>query len=734
MGRAAGRAGGAFVFEAAIEDGKVVLCLEGADGFLSTILPEGGSRWTSTSSPDGRSHRPPLGGRAALAVDLPVDFDLGPIRVQMLHVELGSPPTGLTLEAVGRDLSHPRPVRDGVDRMGTLARLTFQEAAATSGPPASRWSSSRRRASGSVLDAGIVAAAATSTSTPTRASTPACWSSHWAGAIKAIGILTTSCPTAPGLGTAAAGLQRVPRRPARLRVHPERRRRDRRPAARRLHGRTPVRAAHRRARLRPVPARPRGERAALLGRLRLVFPIVPRALTVGPALRIGWSTPPLVTLNLGLVLQFDDVLGGGPGPAAAQPHRARGPAEGAASARRRGRRPGARQAAGRHRRQLRLPGAGAERRRCAARLPRRGPARHRLAGRARPLRRADATRARRRRLSSPLQRHPSRPPGPGSGRHRPPLRHRRRPDRRLLRDHQQHAPDGRRGELKAAGAGFPIEAYLGFDALFLFEPVFHFRDRLPRRRGHSLVAGRSLASVRVTGRAHRPRPVGGQRPRVDLDPVLRRRHRLRGRLGGAPPPALPSVSPWDRRSRPRCRRPTPGRRSSPGRRPRWSRCAASTAAPTCSRTRWARSSASRRSCRSASTSTRVGRARAVRRQPLRHHRRRGRRRRGDAPLPRRALRPGRVPRPHRGGEALAAVVRAVPGRVAVSTADYQVPAAQVSFDPGVGDGLPPRAARTARERAPRPAHPGGAGPVRRGGALPVCRAADRLLPGTDANR
>ena len=28
--------------------------------------------------------------------------------------------------------------------------------------------------------------------------------------------------------------------------------------------------------------------------------------------------------------------------------------------------------------------------------------------------------------------------------------------------------------LVAAGGGFRVEAHLGFDALFLFEPVFHF--------------------------------------------------------------------------------------------------------------------------------------------------------------------------------------------------------------------------------------------------------------------
>ena len=85
----------------------------------------------------------------------------------------------------------------------------------------------------------------------------------------------------------------------------------------------------------------------------------------------------------------------------------------------------------------------------------------------------------------------------------------------------------------------------------------------------------------------------------------------------------------------------------------------------------------RRSCPLGIEIDRVGTARALRRRHLRHHRRSrsaGRRNRVDA-VARRALRPGRVPRPHRGGEALHAVVRAVPRPVSsIATDDFGVPA------------------------------------------------------------
>jgi hypothetical protein len=57
---------------------------------------------------------------------------------------------------------------------------------------------------------------------------------------------------------------------------------------------------------------------------------------------------------------------------------------------------------------------------------------------------------------------------------------------------------GAEASLVAAGGGFRVEALLGFDALFVFEPVFHFE--IDFRVGASIrYHGHSLASVRVRG-------------------------------------------------------------------------------------------------------------------------------------------------------------------------------------------------------------------------------------------
>lgn len=314
---AAGRADGALVFEAAVEDGKVVLSLDGADGFLSAILPEGGFAVDFDVLAGWSSERGLyFEGGAALAVDIPVDFDLGPIRIQMLHLELGLAADGLTLEASGAISATLGPFAMAVDRMGTRARLTFPDTGGNLGPANLALEFKPPSGIGLSLDAGVVAGGGYLYLDPEKG--------EYAGvlelafgpvSIKAIGILTTKLPggaegwallllvfgefpaiqlgygfTLNGVG-GIIGLQ---------------------------HGVSidALQSGLRTGVLDSVlfPRDPVANAPTLIRELRVVFPIVPRALTLGPALKLGWSTPPLVTVSLGLVLQFDDVLGAGPGP------------------------------------------------------------------------------------------------------------------------------------------------------------------------------------------------------------------------------------------------------------------------------------------------------------------------------------------------------------------------------------------------------------------------------------
>jgi len=58
------------------------------------------------------------------------------------------------------------------------------------------------------------------------------------------------------------------------------------------------------------PSDPVAEAPRIINRLRTVFPVTPRALTIGPFLELGWGTPPLVTIRMGVIIQLDNALGG----------------------------------------------------------------------------------------------------------------------------------------------------------------------------------------------------------------------------------------------------------------------------------------------------------------------------------------------------------------------------------------------------------------------------------------
>lgn len=312
----AGTATGDVLVEVAIEDGEVRIDLAGADGFLAAILPEGSISvrfdvlvgWSSIRGIY-------VEGGAGLAIDIPIDIELGPIKIQMLHLGFTVSSSGLELEASGAIGANLGPFAMAVERMGTVAVLSFPSAGGNLGPADLSFRFKPPSGIGVSLDAGIVKGGGYLYIDVDRG--------EYAGilelsfgpvSIKAIGILTTKLPggadgwallllvfgeftpiqlgfgfTLNGVG-GVIGLQ---------------------------HGVSieALQTGLRTGVLDSVlfPNDPVANAPTLLGQLRVVFPIVPRALTVGPALKLGWSTPALVTLSLGVILQFDDVLGSGPG-------------------------------------------------------------------------------------------------------------------------------------------------------------------------------------------------------------------------------------------------------------------------------------------------------------------------------------------------------------------------------------------------------------------------------------
>lgn len=62
------------------------------------------------------------------------------------------------------------------------------------------------------------------------------------------------------------------------------------------------------------PKNPVGDAPRIINRLRVVFPVTVRAVTFGPMLKLGWGTPEIVTVSIGFIVQLDNVLPPGDAP------------------------------------------------------------------------------------------------------------------------------------------------------------------------------------------------------------------------------------------------------------------------------------------------------------------------------------------------------------------------------------------------------------------------------------
>ena len=62
------------------------------------------------------------------------------------------------------------------------------------------------------------------------------------------------------------------------------------------------------------PANPVADAPRIINRFRVIFPVTPRALVLGPMVELGWGTPNIITIRLGVLIQLDNALGSGPQP------------------------------------------------------------------------------------------------------------------------------------------------------------------------------------------------------------------------------------------------------------------------------------------------------------------------------------------------------------------------------------------------------------------------------------
>ena len=296
--------------QVAVTGGKVVIDTSNADGFLATVLSGFMSRRLrskATWAPDTGIHidrrraardrsaaaSQPRAGHAAYA--LPRGR-----RQRRRHSRSRSRPRSASRSARFR----PRSIASGVKGL-----LSFPDHGGNLGPRISPSASSRPTGWGSPSTPASSPAAATSSSIPTRADTPACWTVAWprSSRSKSSPCWTRSCPTARsgfsflliitfdfppiqlGFGftlNGVGGLGGVNRTMNTDALH----------AGFRAHTLNNI----------LFPPDPIANAPQIISNIESFFPPAEGRYMFGPMLEIGWGTPTLITLAVGVILEVPD--------------------------------------------------------------------------------------------------------------------------------------------------------------------------------------------------------------------------------------------------------------------------------------------------------------------------------------------------------------------------------------------------------------------------------------------
>jgi hypothetical protein len=124
---ATGKAVGEVLLEARIAKGHVVVSFGGADSFLASIIPADGleGAFDLTAGWSG-SRGVYFEGSGGIEVNLGLHVTLGPFLVETLHLRLGVGADGLEVETSVSGSGSLGPLVAAVERIGALARLRFE--------------------------------------------------------------------------------------------------------------------------------------------------------------------------------------------------------------------------------------------------------------------------------------------------------------------------------------------------------------------------------------------------------------------------------------------------------------------------------------------------------------------------------------------------------------------------------------------------------------------------------
>jgi hypothetical protein len=300
------------VIQFAVAGGKAVIDMSQADGFLATVTSgihvEAGFDFKGTWRPDTGLH---LEGAAQLELALPLHLTLGPITLPTLYLVSGFKDGGIPIEvsvALGLALG---PIQASIDRVGVKALLTFPDHGGNLGAANLAVGFKPPNGIGLEVDAGVVVGGGYIFFDPDKGEYAGVLELSLAGivTVKVIGLLDTILPdgshgfsflliittdfppiqlsfgfTLNGVG----GIGGVNRTMVVDALH------------------TGFRAHTLNSIL--FPPDPIANAPQIISNLRSFFPPANGRYLFGPMVEIGWGTPTLITLAVGVILEIPDPI------------------------------------------------------------------------------------------------------------------------------------------------------------------------------------------------------------------------------------------------------------------------------------------------------------------------------------------------------------------------------------------------------------------------------------------
>lgn len=298
--------------QVAVAGGKVVIDTTNADGFLATVLSgvhvEAGFDVKATWAPDTGVH---ITGGAQLEIDLPLHLSLGPVTLPTLYIIAGASDAGIPIEisaALGLTLG---PIQASVDRIGLKGLLSFPDHGGNLGPADLAISFKPPNGLGIAIDAGVVAGGGFILFDPDKGQYAGVLDVSLAEIIqvKVIAVLDTKLPDGSsgfaflliitfdfppielGFGftlNGVGGLGGVNRTMNTDALH----------AGFRAHTLNNI----------LFPPDPIANAPQIISSIESFFPAAEGRYIFGPMLELGWGTPTLITLAIGVILEVPDPI------------------------------------------------------------------------------------------------------------------------------------------------------------------------------------------------------------------------------------------------------------------------------------------------------------------------------------------------------------------------------------------------------------------------------------------